>query len=219
LPRSPRSGYPESFAAGRLSIAFDRNRSGRRDDRVRTNERIRVREIRVIDETGQQLGIMPPPQALTIARSKGLDLVEISPTAVPPVCRIMDYGKYQYQEAKRTREAKKHQKVIEVKEIKFRPKVDEHDYQFKKKHIERFLEEGDKVKATVFFRGREMAHPEIGHRILTRLIEELADVALPETMPRQEGNQMHTILSQKRGSKPAARSSRVTETEEELAGS
>jgi translation initiation factor IF-3 len=162
----------------------------------------------VIDETGQQLGIMPPPQALTIARSKGLDLVEISPTAVPPVCRIMDYGKYQYQEAKRAREAKKHQKVIEVKEIKFRPKVDEHDYQFKKKHIERFLEEGDKVKATVFFRGREMAHPEIGQRILMRLIEDLADLAMPETMPRQEGNQMHTILSQKRGAKPAVRSTR-----------
>jgi translation initiation factor IF-3 len=162
----------------------------------------------VIDETGQQLGIMPPPQALTIARSKGLDLVEISPTAVPPVCRIMDYGKYQYQEAKRSREAKKHQKVIEVKEIKFRPKVDEHDYQFKKKHIERFLEDGDKVKATVFFRGREMAHPEIGQRILMRLIEDLAELAMPETMPRQEGNQMHTILSQKRGAKPATRSTR-----------
>ena len=159
----------------------------------------------MIDDTGQQLGIMPPPQALTIARSKGLDLVEISPTAVPPVCRIMDYGKYQYQEQKRTREAKKHQKVIEVKEIKFRPKVDEHDYQFKKKHIERFIEEGDKVKATIFFRGREMAHPEIGHRILMRLIEDLAEVALPETMPRQEGNQMHTILTQKGGSKPASR--------------
>jgi translation initiation factor IF-3 len=216
LPRSPRSGYPKLFPVWRLTIAFDRNRSGRRDDRVRTNERIRVREIRVIDETGQQLGIMPPPQALTIARSKGLDLVEISPTAVPPVCRIMDYGKFQYQEAKRAREAKKHQKVIEVKEIKFRPKVDEHDYQFKKKHIERFLEDGDKVKATVFFRGREMAHPEIGHRILTRLIEDLADVALPETMPRQEGNQMHTILSQKRGSKPAVRPTRTAEGGEEL---
>ncbi|MEZ5417611.1 MAG: translation initiation factor IF-3 [Vicinamibacterales bacterium] len=191
-----------------MTIAFDRNRAGRRDDRVRTNERIRVREIRVIDETGQQLGIMPPPQALTIARSKGLDLVEISPTAVPPVCRIMDYGKYQYQEAKRAREAKKHQKVIEVKEIKFRPKVDEHDYQFKKKHIERFLEEGDKVKATVFFRGREMAHPEIGQRILMRLIEDLTEVAQPETMPRQEGNQMHTILTQRRGGKPVTRSAR-----------
>jgi translation initiation factor IF-3 len=161
------------------------------------NERIRVREVRVIDDTGQQLGIMPPPQALAIARQKGLDLVEISPTAVPPVCRIMDFGKYQYQEQKRAREAKRHQKIIEVKEIKFRPKVDEHDYQFKKKHIERFLAEGDKVKATVFFRGREMAHPEIGRRILERLIGELSDVAVAESSPRQEGNQMHTILAQK----------------------
>ena len=146
---------------------------------------------------------MPPPQALAIARQKGLDLVEISPTAVPPVCRIMDFGKYQYQEQKRSREAKKHQKVIEVKEIKFRPKVDEHDYQFKKKHIERFLADGDKVKATIFFRGREMAHPEIGRRILERLIGELADVAIAENAPRQEGNQMHTILSQKVGRKAA----------------
>ena len=139
---------------------------------MRVNERIRVREIRVIDDTGQQLGIMAPPQALAIAKQKGLDLVEISPTATPPVCRIMDFGKYQYQEQKRAREARRHQKVIEVKEIKFRPKVDEHDYQFKKKHIERFLEDGDKVKATIFFRGREMAHPEIGRRILERLVDE-----------------------------------------------
>src|SRR5574338_1416512 len=176
-------------------IAFDR--SPRRDDRTRVNERIRVREVRVIDENGEQLGIMPPPQALAIARGKGLDLVEIAATAVPPVCRIMDFGRYQYQEQKRARSAKKHQKVIEVKEIKFRPKVDEHDYQFKKKHIERFLEEGDKVKATIFFRGREMAHPEIGRRILERLVDELSDVAIAESMPRLEGNQMHTILSRK----------------------
>jgi translation initiation factor IF-3 len=140
---------------------------------------------------------MPPPAALAIAKQKGLDLVEISPTAVPPVCRIMDFGKYQYQEQKRTREAKKHQKVILVKEIKFRPKVDEHDYQFKKKHIERFLEEGDKVKATIFFRGREMAHPDIGRRILERLITDLSEVAVAESTPRMEGNQMHTILSRK----------------------
>ena len=154
---------------------------------------------------------MPPPQALAIAKAKGLDLVEISPTAVPPVCRIMDFGKYQYQEQKRAREAKKHQKVIDVKEIKFRPKVDEHDYQFKKKHIERFLADGDKVKATIFFRGREMAHPEIGRRILERLIDELADVAIAESTPRQEGNQMHTILSRKPqsgGKKPAAPAAR-----------
>jgi translation initiation factor IF-3 len=176
-------------------------RGPRRDDRTRINERIRVREVRVIDDTGQQLGIMAPQQALVIARQKGLDLVEIAATANPPVCRIMDFGRYQYQEQKRARQARKHQKTIEIKEIKFRPKVDEHDYQFKKKHIERFLAEGDKVKATIFFRGREMAHPEIGRRILQRLLEELADVALAENMPRMEGNTMHVILSQKAGGK------------------
>ena len=180
------------------------------------NERIRVREVRVIDDTGQQLGIMPPQQALTIAKQKGLDLVEIAATATPPVCRIMDFGRDQYQEQKRARQAKKHQKIIEVKEIKFRPKVDEHDYQFKKNHLVRFLADGDKVKATIFFRGREMAHPEIGRRILERLIDDLAEVAVPENMPRQEGNQMHTILSQKRGSKPAVRSTRPADGTEEL---
>jgi len=187
-------------------------RGPRRDDRTRINERIRAREVRVIDETGQQLGIMAPQQALGMAREKGLDLVEVSATAVPPVCRIMDFGRYQYLEQKRARQAKKHQKTIEVKEIKFRPKVDEHDYQFKKKHIERFLDEGDKVKATVFFRGREMAHPEYGRRILERLIEELGEVAIAETMPRQEGNQMSTILTQRPGLKRTAAPSAAQET-------
>ena len=140
---------------------------------------------------------MTPQQALVIAREKNLDLVEVSPTAQPPVCRITDYGRYQYQEQKRTRQARKHQKTIEIKEIKFRPKVDEHDYQFKKKHVERFLAQGDKVKASIFFRGREMAHPDFGRHILDRLVEELAEVATQETMPRMEGNQMHTILSSK----------------------
>lgn len=153
----------------------------------------------MIDDDGQQLGIMPPPQALALAKSKGLDLVEISPTAMPPVCRIMDFGKFQYEQQKKARSAKKHQKVILVKEIKFRPKVDEHDYQFKKKHIERFLADGDKVKATIFFRGRENAHPEIGRRILDRLMDEVDDIAVVESIPRQEGNQLHTILAPKPG--------------------
>jgi translation initiation factor IF-3 len=151
----------------------------------------------VVSADGEQLGILPIQQALDLARQREMDLVEVAAEAQPPVCRIMDFGKYQYQEQKRAREARRHQKVIEVKEIKFRPKVDEHDYQFKKKHIERFLEDGDKVKATIFFRGREMAHPEIGRRILERLIDELRDVAMAETTPRMEGNQMHTILTRK----------------------
>jgi translation initiation factor IF-3 len=141
---------------------------------------------------------MAPQQAVTIARGKGLDLVEISPTAMPPVCRIMDFGKYQYEEQKRSREAKKRQKVIEVKEIKFRPKVDEHDYDFKKKHIERFLADGDKVKATIMFRGREMAHPEFGRRILERIQEELAEAAIVEAPPRIEGRFMSMMLGAKK---------------------
>ena len=142
---------------------------------------------------------MAPAQAVAIARQRGLDLVEVSPTAVPPVCRITDYGKYQYTEQKRARQARKHQKTILVKEIKFRPKVDEHDYDFKKKHIERFIEDGDKVKAVIFFRGREIAHPEIGRRILERLIQEVSEVAVAENMPRMEGNSMHVILGPRPG--------------------
>ena len=165
-------------------------------------------EIRLQGVEGEQLGIVNIRTALQMAEEAGVDLVEIAPTAKPPVCRIMDYGKFKYQEQKRAHEAKLKQKQVQVKEVKLRPGTDENDYQIKLRNMTRFLEEGDKVKATVFFRGREMAHPEIGQRILMRLIEDLADLAMPETMPRQEGNQMHTILSQKRGAKPAVRSTR-----------
>jgi translation initiation factor IF-3 len=144
---------------------------------------------------------MPPAQALQIATEKGLDLVEISATATPPVCRIMNSGKYFYQQAKRESEARKHQKHIQVKEIKFRPKIDEHDFQFKKRNAERFLLEGDKVKATVIFRGRENAHSEIGLRIQQRLAVELTEIAEIEYAPRQEGNTMIQILSPKQNIK------------------
>jgi translation initiation factor IF-3 len=133
---------------------------------------------------------MTPQQALTIAEEKGLDLVEIAATATPPVCRIMNSGKFFYQQAKRESEARKHQKHIQVKEVKFRPKIDEHDFQFKKRNAERFLLDGNKVKSTVIFRGREMAHNEIGRRILNRLASELLEVALIEVPPRQEGMTM-----------------------------
>jgi translation initiation factor IF-3 len=145
---------------------------------------------------------MPPAQALTIAEEKGLDLVEIAATATPPVCRIMNSGKFFYQQAKRESEARKHQKHIQVKEVKFRPKIDEHDFQFKKRNAERFLLEGNKVKSTVIFRGREMAHNEIGRRILTRLASELTEVALIEVPPRQEGMTMVQILGPKKEAAP-----------------
>jgi len=159
----------------------------------------------VIDDEGVQLGIMPPYEALRKARERNLDLVEVSPTAQPPVCRIMDYGKYLYQQEKKEREARKHQKTITVKEVKFRINVDEHDYQTKKNHVLRFLEDGDKVKATIFFRGREMTRQSLGREILERLIADVAQKGMVEFRPRQEGNTLHAILAPKKetGQKPA----------------
>jgi translation initiation factor IF-3 len=156
----------------------------------------------VIDDDGAQLGIMPPAQALMIAEEKGLDLVEIAATATPPVCRIMNSGKFFYQQAKRESESRKHQRHIQVKEVKFRPKIDEHDFQFKARNVERFLLDGNKVKSTVIFRGREMAHNEIGRRILNRLAAELVEVALIEVSPRQEGMTMVQILAPKKEAAP-----------------
>jgi len=152
----------------------------------------------VIDEAGEQLGVMTPLDALKLAKEKQLDLVEISPNAQPPVCRIMNYGKYLYQLKKKANVAKKNQKTIQVKEIKFRPKTDNHDYEFKKKNILRFLEEGDKVKASVSFRGREMAHKNIGRAMILRLIEDVAEKGVVEGNPKMEGNHMFVIFSDKK---------------------
>ena len=158
----------------------------------------------MIDEDGSQLGIMPPQQAFMLAEEKGLDLVEIAATATPPVCRIMNAGKYFYQQAKRDAEARKHQRHIQIKEVKFRPKIDEHDFAFKRKNVERFLAEGNKVKSVVTFRGREIVHSEIGREILNRLASELGgDVVIVEQSPRQEGNTMVQILAPKKTEAPA----------------
>lgn len=165
---------------------------------MRVNQEIRAREVRVIDDEGNQIGVIPPFEALKMARERNLDLVEISPTAQPPVCRIMDFGKYLYQQEKREREAKKHQKQITVKEVKFRINVDEHDYQTKKNHVLRFLDEGDKVKATIFFRGREMTRTSLGREVLERLIKDVAEKSIVEFRPRQEGNTLHAILAPKK---------------------
>ena len=169
---------------------------------IRMNERIRAREVRVIGDEGEQIGIMAPLDALKMAREKNLDLVEISPTAQPPVCRIMDYGKFLYQNEKRDREAKKKQKTITVKEVKFRINVDDHDYDTKKNHVLRFLDEGDKVKATIFFRGREMTRQSLGRQILERLIKDVEHKGLVEFRPRQEGNTLHLILAPKKDAAP-----------------
>ncbi len=162
---------------------------------IRMNERIRAREIRVIGADGEQLGIMTPQDATRKAREQNFDLVEISPNAVPPVCRIMDYGKFLYEQEKKERAAKKNQKQIVLKEVKFSVNVDEHDYVTKRNHVLRFLDEGDKVKASLRFRGREMAHQNLGRKVLERLINEVGDKAIVEFRPRMEGNTVHVILA------------------------
>lgn len=159
------------------------------------NEQIRARQVRLIAEDGEQVGVVSIQDALARAEEAGLDLVEISPNAEPPVCKILDYGKYKYEQQKKAAEARKKQKVIEVKELKFRPNIDDHDYQVKIKAARRFLEEGDKVKITLRFRGREMSHMDLGMKVLTRVREELADIGKVESEARVEGRQAVMMMS------------------------
>jgi translation initiation factor IF-3 len=186
----PGGGARDDF--WRSTIALDK-RSAK--SFIRINDRIRAREIRVIDENGEQMGILAPFEALRIARERGLDLVEVSPNAVPPVCRIQDYGRFLYEKEKSERAARKKQKVIVVKECKFSVTVDEHDYQTKKNQAVRFLTEGDKVKASLRFRGRQMAHRELGYAIINRLIQDIGEAGIVEFMPRMEGTILHAILA------------------------
>lgn len=160
----------------------------------RLNREITTRECRLIGYDGSQMGIYATVQALRIAESEGYDLVEIAPNAEPPVCRIMDYGKFKYDQAIKAKQARKNQSRIETKEMKFRPKIDVGDYTTKKKHVLRFLDAGDKVKITIMFRGREMAHPEQGLSILERLADDLKDVAVIESAPKMEGRNMHMLI-------------------------
>ncbi len=171
---------------------------------VRVNERIRVPQVRVIGDDGGQVGVLPVREALTLAQSRGLDLVEVSPTARPPVCRIMDYGKFKYEQNRRARKAKKKQHQMQLKEIKMRPKIEEHDYGFKMQHAREFLVSRDKVKFTILFRGREIAHQEIGYKLIQKAIAELADVSSVESPPRSEGRTLTAVLMP-RALKPGAK--------------
>ena len=166
---------------------------------LRVNERIRAREVRVVDEEGNQLGVMTLPDAMKAAREAGLDVVEISPNAVPPVCKIVDYGKFLYEANKKAHEAKKHQKSSHIKEVKFRPSTAEHDYQVRKNQIIRFLGEGYKVKAMIFHRGREMAHQDVGRAKMDRLMRDIVDHAQVEFGPRMEANILLALLAPKKG--------------------
>ena len=171
---------------------FDRRPPER--DSTRINERIRVPEVRLIDEKGNQVGVMKTEDALRYAQDRDLDLVEVAPEARPPVCRVLDYSKYKYEQAQKLKQARKHQQQITIREIKFRPKIAENDYNTKKGHVERFLRHKDKVKITIMFRGREVTHPERGVMILDRLAEELAELAVVEQRPLQDGRNMTMML-------------------------
>ena len=172
---------------------FDRRPPER--DTTRINERIRVPEVRLIDDEGQQIGVLKTPDALVFAQERDLDLVEVAPEARPPVCRVLDYSKYKYEQAQKVKQARKHQQQITVREIKFRPKIAEHDYDTKKHHVERFLRHKDKVKVTIMFRGREVTHPERGTAILDRLAEELSELGVVEQRPMQEGRNMTMMMA------------------------
>jgi translation initiation factor IF-3 len=182
-----------------MAGAANQNPSGRqaisRPVQTRVNERIRIREVRLIDEEGQQVGIVPTREAMEMARSRGLDLVEVAPNAIPPVCRIMDYGKFRYEQSRKERESRRNQHVIELKEVRIRPKIDDHDLETKGRQAAKFLDAGDKVKMTVLFRGREMAHPDIGKGLLDQLADMLRPHGTIEQSPRLEGRTMTMMLN------------------------
>jgi translation initiation factor IF-3 len=171
---------------------FDRRPPER--DTTRINERIRVPEVRLIDENGEQVGIVPTNEALERARNSDLDLVEVAPNSKPPVCRILDYSKYKYEQEQKAKQARKHQQQTNVREIKLRPKIAQHDYETKRGHVERFLKQQDKVKVTIMFRGREQSHPERGRMLLDRLLEDVSEIGVVESPPLQEGRNMTMLL-------------------------
>lgn len=179
-------------------------RGERRIDRTaRINEAIRVKEVRLIDGDGSQVGVVPIEQAMQMAKQQELDLVEVAPEARPPVCRIMDFGKFLYQAKKKAHDSKKKQKQFQIKEVKFRPNIDDHDYDVKLRNARRFLGEGDKVKATVQFRGREMSKPELGLNLLKKLIVDIGDTGIAEGTPEMAGNRMHLVFGPSKKPAPA----------------
>lgn len=178
-----------------LSVSASDSRATAINERTRVNQQIRISPVRVIDPEGEQLGILPIERALEIAVEQGLDLVEVAPNARPPVCRIMDYGKFRYEEQRKAREARKKQHQVHLKEVKMRPGIEDHDFDFKLRHARRFLEEGNKVKLTMMFRGRQMAHPELGREVLSRVAEEVADLGKVESHPTMEGRSMTMVIA------------------------
>lgn len=178
-----------------FSVSASTSRATAINERTRVNQQIRISPVRVIDPQGEQLGILPIERALEIAEEQSLDLVEVAPNARPPVCRIMDYGKFRYEEQRKAREARKKQHQVHLKEVKMRPGIEDHDFDFKLRHARRFLEEGNKVKVTMMFRGRQMAHPELGREVLSRVAEEVSDLGKVESHPTMEGRSMTMVIA------------------------
>ena len=203
--RSRRSAYRQHApAAALISGPYEEDSRIATTKEVRVNDRIRIPTVRVIGPDGEQIGILPIRDALTYAQERSLDLVEVSPTAKPPVCRVMDFGKFKYEQNKKAQKAKKKQHITHLKEVKLRPKIEEHDYNFKVNHGKNFLEEHDKVKFTVTFRGRELAHPEAGMRLLERVIKDLDGIGVVEIPIRMEGRSMVLLMVPKaQAGKPA----------------
>lgn len=170
---------------------------------LRVNDQIRAREVRLVGPEGEQVGIVPIGEALRLAQDTDLDLVEVAPTARPPVCKLMDYGKFKYESAQKAREARRNQSLTVIKEMKLRPKIDPHDYATKKGHVVRFLKAGDKVKVTIMFRGREQSRPELGFRLLKRLAEDVQELGFVESSPKQDGRNMIMVMAPHRVVKPA----------------
>lgn len=198
VERRPGFGYLERVISHKRTTPIARrphNAPPTRDTGPRTNDRIRVPEIRLIGAEGENIGVVTPARGMQLAEEAGLDLVEISPNAVPPVCKIMDLGKFKYEQQKREAEARKKQKTVEVKEVKFRPGTDDHDYDVKMRAVMRFLEEGDKVKITLRFRGREMAHQNLGMELLNRVRDQVGEAGKVESMPKMEGRQMIMMIA------------------------
>jgi translation initiation factor IF-3 len=194
---------------------FDRQPPER--DQTRINERIRVSEVRLVDEDGSQIGVVKTDEALRMATERDLDLVEVAPESRPPVARLLDYSKYKYEQEQKAKAARKHQQQVNVREIKLRPKIADHDYETKKGHVMRFLRHGDKVKITIMFRGREQAHPERGRALLERLFEDIEELATIESAPQQEGRNMHMMLGPTAAAVAQAREQRKASTDEQPA--
>ena len=182
---------------------------------VRVNERIKVPQVRLVDESGNMIGVVETRSALEQARDRGYDLVMVSPGSVPPVCRIMDYGKYKYEQSKKAKKAKKKQHVMHLKEIKLRPRIEEHDYRFKMNHARRFLEHYNKVKFSLIFRGREITHADIGLNLLNRVAEDLSDIAMVEAGPKKEGRTIMMVVCPKPGIRKATEEPKKEREEED----